>query len=82
MTRTLRRPLAFVLICLVIAACATSPTGRRQLMLVSEDQAIDASQDAYIKMLKPLDKKGKLDKDPEMTERVHEITARLIAQAM
>ena len=51
-------------------------------MLVSEKQAISASQEAYVEMLKPLDKKGKLDKDPDMTKRVHEITARLIAQAI
>jgi len=63
--------------------CATNPvTGRSQLMLVSEEKAISASSDAYVKMLKPLDKKGKIDSDPKMTKRVHKITARLIAQAI
>ena len=31
----------------LVAACATSPTGRKQLMLVSEQQAITASRQAY-----------------------------------
>ena len=71
------------LLLLSLLGCATNPvTGRSQLMLVSEDQAISASKDAYVKMLQPLDKKGKLDKDPAMTERVQRITARLIAQAV
>ena len=77
------RNATLALFLLSLVGCATNPvTGRSQLMLVSEDQAISASQDAYVKMLKPLDKKGKLDKDPVMTERVHTITARLIAQAI
>ncbi len=33
---------------LVITACTTSPTGRRQLMLVSPEQAISASKEAYV----------------------------------
>jgi predicted Zn-dependent protease len=33
-------------------------------------------------MLAPLDKKGKIDSDPEMAERVQRITALLIAQAI
>lgn len=67
----------------LVLGCATNPvTGRSQLMLVSEDSAISASREAYVKMLKPLDDKGKLDNDPEMTERVHRITSRLIPQAI
>jgi predicted Zn-dependent protease len=67
----------------LLLGCATNPvTGRSQLMLISEDSAISASREAYVKMLNPLDKKGKLDNDEKMTERVHEITAKLIAQAI
>lgn len=66
----------------VIAACATSPTGRRQLMLVSEQQAILASQEAYVQMLAPLEKEGKIDNNPAVTARVNRITGRLIAQAV
>ena len=68
---------------LSIVGCATNPvTGRSQLMIISEDKAISASSEAYVKMLEPLDEKGKIDSDPEMTARVNEITARLIAQAV
>ena len=77
------RTTAFSLFILALIGCATNPvTGRSQLMLVSEDSAISASREAYVKMLQPLDEKGKLDNDPEMTERVHRITARLIPQAI
>ena len=77
------RTTALLLLILFLAGCATNPvTGRSQLMLVSEDSAISASKEAYVKMLKPLDKKGKLDNNEEMTQRVHEITAKLIAQAI
>ena len=66
----------------LIMACATSPTGRSQLMLVSEEQAIIASKQAYVEMLQPLAKQGKLDNDPAVTKRVQTITNRLIAEAI
>lgn len=64
------------------SACATSPTGRNQLMLVSPQQAISASQNAYVQTLAPLQKSGKLDSDPRVTARVRYITGRVIAQAV
>lgn len=67
---------------LLLAACATSPTGRNQLMLVSEASAIDASKTAYVEMLKPLEEEGKIDNDPALKARVDRITGRLIAQAV
>ena len=74
---------ASIALILSLLGCAANPvTGRSQFMLVSEKSAIDASSDAYVKMLAPLDKKGKIDSDPGMTERVRGITARLIAQAL
>ena len=66
----------------VAAACATSPTGRTQLMLVSEQQAITASKQAYVEMLQPLEKQGKLDNDPVVSKRVQMITDRLIGEAI
>jgi predicted Zn-dependent protease len=63
-------------------ACATSPTGRNQLMLVSEEESINVSKTAYVEMLKPFEEKGKLDNDPKLTSRVKTITGRLIAQAV
>ena len=70
-------------LCLLwLAGCATSPTGRSQLMLVSEEAAIDASKTAYTEMLKPFEDEGKLDNDPALKARVDRITGRLIAQAI
>ncbi len=67
---------------LVVTACATSPTGRRQLMLVSPDQAISASKSAYIQQMRDFEEEGKLSRDPELIERVNTITGRLVAQAI
>lgn len=78
----LRTRLSSLVILLLLAACATSPTGRRQLMLVSEESAINASKTAYVEMLKPLEEEGKIDNDPALQARVHRITGRLIAQAI
>jgi predicted Zn-dependent protease len=72
----------FVLVSLLLVACATSPTGRRQLMLVSEAQAINASKTAYAQTLKPLEEKGKVDNDPVLKKRITDITGRLVAQAV
>lgn len=67
----------------VLVACVTNPvTGRRQLMLVPEGQAISASKDAYTQMLNPIKAEGKLDSDPKVTQRVVKITERLVAQAI
>ena len=72
----------FLICILLLVACATSPTGRRQLMIVSEDRAIAASKQAYVEMLKPYEQKGKIDNDPALKDRVYRITGRLIAQAI
>jgi len=66
-----------------LAACATNPvTGRSQLMLVSEDSAISASSEAYVKMMAPLEKKGKVDNDAALKKRIDVITGRIVAQAI
>ncbi|MEJ2157751.1 MAG: M48 family metallopeptidase [Desulfobacteraceae bacterium] len=66
----------------LLIGCATSPTGRRQLMIVSEESAIAASKQAYVQMLEPYAKDGKIDNDPALKKRVYRITGRLIAQAI
>jgi predicted Zn-dependent protease len=66
----------------LLVSCATSPTGRRQLMLVSEDQAIAASREAYLTQMSELNAKGKLNTDPKDVARVDRITSRLVAQAV
>jgi predicted Zn-dependent protease len=79
----MQRLIAGLAAALVLAACATNPvTGRRQFIIVSESQAIAASKQAYAAELAPLAKQGRIDSDPAMTKRVHEITSRLIAQAI
>ncbi len=65
----------------LLVGCATSPTGRSQLMLVSPDEAISASKQAYLQTLQPLAREGKIDSDPQMARRVRTITGRIISQA-
>lgn len=71
-----------VLLTVVLVACATSPTGRRQLMLVSPDQAIAASRTAYLQQMAAFEEKGLLSKDAALIKRVELITGRLVAQAV
>jgi predicted Zn-dependent protease len=78
----MKRYTILTLVSLLLVACATSPTGRRQLMLVSEETAINASKEAYVQMLKPLTEEGKVDNDPVLKKRVTAITERLVAQAV
>jgi predicted Zn-dependent protease len=75
----------FFTIALVIplaTACATSPTGRSQLMLVSEQSAIASSREAYLTTVSQLDNEGKLEKGRRVNERVKTITGRLITEAI
>ncbi|MCX7053636.1 MAG: M48 family metallopeptidase [Proteobacteria bacterium] len=77
-----RKPLFATALVLLVAACATSPTGRKQLMLVSEQQAISSSRQAYAQEMGKYQKEGKLVTDPRVLERVSVITERLVAQAV
>lgn len=70
------------LLALLLVACATSPTGRRQLMLVSPDQAISASRSAYVQQMRAFDEKGLISDDRALVDRVNLITGRLVAQAI
>ena len=75
--------IALIIAISALAGCESNPvTGRKQLMLVSESSAISDSKAAYIALLDPLAKDGKIDSDPATVARVHEITGRLIAQAI
>jgi predicted Zn-dependent protease len=66
----------------LLAACQTNPiSGRKQLVLVSEEQAQQASAQSYAQTLGDAKQKGSLDINPAMTQRVKRITDRLIVQA-
>jgi predicted Zn-dependent protease len=66
----------------LLTACTTSPTGRRQLMLISPDAAIVQSKQAYLSTVNDLDKQNKLLDDPRMADRVATITGRLVTEAI
>ena len=75
--------IALTVATLMLAGCKTNEvTGRKQLMLVSESTAISESKAAYVALLQPLAKEGKIDTDAAAVARVREITSRLIAQAI
>jgi predicted Zn-dependent protease len=74
----------FVIVSLaaLLAACQTNPiSGRKQLVLVSEEQAQQASAQSYAQTLGTARQKGNLDTNAVLTQRVKRITDRLIVQA-
>jgi len=79
----LLKALLLITIAASVIGCQSAPvTGRKQLMLVPESQAIEASKDAYAQTLAPIQKQGKLNDDPALKARVDKITSRLVAQAI
>jgi predicted Zn-dependent protease len=78
----MKRILALVLVSTVLTACKENPvSGRKQLTLVSEEQAQSSSAQAYTEHLSEARKQGKLVTDAALNARVKRITDRLIAQA-
>jgi predicted Zn-dependent protease len=77
-----RKLLSVLVVAALAAACATSPTGRHQLMLVSEHEAISSSKQAYLQEMGKYKQAGKLVSDPRVLQRVETITGRLVAQAI
>jgi predicted Zn-dependent protease len=79
MKRTL---LASALLVASLAACSTNPvSGRKQFVLVSEEQAQASSTQAYAKTVGEAQQKGKLSTNAALNARVKRITDRLIAEA-
>lgn len=77
------RRLSLGLLALTLVACATSVvTGRRQFMIVSEDSAIAASQQAYAQQVNELSDAGKLSTDKALINHIERITGKLVAQAI
>ena len=66
----------------VATGCATSPTGRSQLMLISPEAAIVESKKAYLSTVSELDAENKLVDDPRLADKVATITGRLVTEAI
>jgi predicted Zn-dependent protease len=66
----------------LLAGCVTSPTGRKQLMLISPDSAIVESKKAYLSTMDDLERQRKLVSDPAIVKRVQTITGRLVTEAV
>lgn len=74
--------LAAALFAATLVGCQANPvSGRKQLVLVSEEQAQSSSAQAYAQTLDEAQKKGKLSTDAALNARVKRITDRLIVQA-
>ena len=80
--RKLRRWPTIALLALVAAACVTSPTGRRQFMIVSPETAIAQSAVAYLDTVRRLEAENKLLNDPVAAGRVAEIAGRVVGAAV
>lgn len=78
----MRRLCLLVMTAVLVAACATSPTGRRQLMLVSPEAAIVQSRTAYLSTVSELGEADKLADDPQLANRVATITGRVVGVAI
>lgn len=78
----MKLPVMTLLLAALVSSCATSPTGRSQLMLVSPDSAIVESEKAYLSTVAELDGQNKLIDDPKMASRVSTITGRLVTEAV
>ena len=79
---TVRRGLSVALLALLISACATSPTGRRQLLLIPPVVAIEASAAAYVDTVAQLRDEQQLLNDPRLAARVRVTAGRVVAAAV
>ena len=79
---TVRRGLSVTLLALLVSACATSPTGRRQLLLVPPVVAIEASAAAYVDTVAQLRDERQLLNDPRLAARVRVTAGRVVAAAV
>ena len=78
----MKQLLLLTLLISLLPACATSPTGRSQLMLISPESAIVESKKAYLSTVDELGKEDKLVTDPKLSKRVATITGRLVTEAI
>ncbi len=80
--RSVTRFTALLVAAALLTACATSPTGRRQLLLISPESAVVESRKAYVSTVRQLGAEDKLLDDPLLADRVQVITGRLVAVAV
>ncbi|WP_028672421.1 M48 family metallopeptidase [Saccharospirillum impatiens] len=71
-----------VLTVFLLSACATSPTGRSQVMLMSPEQAISESRQAYVSTVSEVTREHQLITDPVWVNRISTITGRLVTEAI
>ena len=79
---TVRCALSVTLLALLVTACATSPTGRRQLLLVPPVVAIEASAAAYVETVAQLRDERQLLNDPQLAARVRVAAGRVVSAAV
>ncbi len=80
--KLIQRALILALAASLLVACTSTPTGRKQLMLISPESAIVESKKAYLSTVSELDSENKLVDDPKMADRVATITGRLVTEAI
>lgn len=64
-----------------LAACATSPTGRSQFLLISPEAAIVQSRQAWLDTVRRFERDDRLLHDPVLADRIGVITGRLVTVA-
>lgn len=68
---------------IIVSGCATNTmTGRSQLMLVSEESAVQGATSAYSSMIGQFSKKNKVETNTARVARIKEISNLLIAEAV
>lgn len=78
----MKKLIGLTLIGAVVAGCATTLTGRNQLMIVSPDSAIVESKKAYASTVGELDQSNQLVTDAQWVNRIETITGRLVTEAI
>ena len=71
-----------LLLSMLLTSCATTPTGRSQFMMISEESAISQSEKAYAQTMNEYAKDGKLSTNKKLIERINKITGGLIYEAI
>ena len=78
----MKKLISLTLISAAIAGCATTLTGRNQLMIVSPNSAIVESEKAYASTVGELDSNKQLITDKAWVNRISNITGRLVTEAI